>query len=268
MASDPLPIVSATALTYTSLLAGSQWLHLDYNTASKAVSSFHSVISSVASVYALSRPWKIQAKAAPGTPTSYLDDSTNPLIFGYSRLGNAITSCETGYLLYETIRKVSRQLQTVPKDKAQNAFLLALRKEPLMMTHHFSLLLALGILQVYISKERERGIWIIVAFEIMNASTPFLHLRWRARKRTGKDDYRLDLLLALAFVATRLGTILWIVKRYAAFHGMDLLDAFSRQRLICKAGTAGLFVMNAAWLVSLLYKSATAALQRPGLKAS
>lgn len=135
-----------------------------------------------------------------------------------------------------------------------------------MMTHHLALLLSLGMLQVYINKEAERGIWIIVAFEIMNASTPFLHLRWWARKRTGKDDWRLDALLGVVFAASRLGTILWIVKRYAAFHKMDSLEAFSRQRLICKAGTASLFVMNAAWLGSLLYQSISRLLQRSKTK--
>lgn len=136
-----------------------------------------------------------------------------------------------------------------------------------MMTHHLSLLLALGLLQVYISKERERGVWIIVAFEIMNASTPFLQLRWWARKRTGKDDWRLDALLAIVFGLSRLGTILWIINTYAAFHDMDPVEAFWRQRMICKAGTTALFAMNATWLGSLFYKSIAKALRGSKMKA-
>lgn len=241
MSPTPAVIVAAAGTGYAAAFLGLRqppWTS-DARTSLKAISSFHALSTSVAVLYSLSQPWPIgsdrgQLSSSLAQP-HFLDDRENPMIRGHSELGNAITAWETGYLLYDTV-----------------ALLTITRKDPVMLIHHGMLLGALGYLQIYITRQQERGIWIILAFLFMNASNPLLHLRWWRRKRTGKDDGRIDTLFAVAFAVCRFGTISYVLKKYGTFHRLSAWEAFLRQRAVCKVGTASLFLLNAAWWLRLV----------------
>ncbi|CAK4030706.1 TRAM LAG1 CLN8 homology domain-containing [Lecanosticta acicola] len=257
----PVSIVSLATAAYSALLAGAHWASIaspDTETNLKGISDVHSLISSTAALYALSKRWPHDVQPKKHS-ASYLDDSNNPLIVGKSDLGNAITSWETGYLLFDTAVKLLSHWQTVRAEQRvslQRMPLAVLRREPLILFHHFALLGGLAFLQVYIAKGRERGVWIIVAFILMNASTPVMHWRWRQRQRTGRTTLTADVLLALVFGASRLGLVGWVLKQYADYHGIGAWDAFQRQRGVCRTGTAVLFGMNAVWEAALLKRIA------------
>lgn len=261
MGSHPLSIVSLSTATYSALLSGAHWTSIaspETETNLKGISDIHSIISSVASLYALSQKWPHDAQPANDS-ANYLDDSNNPLIFGKSLLGNAITSWETGYLLFDTGVKLIAHWRAVRAEKKVPLYgmpLAVLRREPLILFHHFVLLGGLSFLQVYIAKGRERGIWIIVAFVLMNASTPVMHWRWRQRQRTGRTTLTADILLAAIFGVSRLGLVGWVIKQYGDYHSIDAWNAFRRQRIICQAGTWLLFGMNAVWEATLVKRIA------------
>ena len=262
----PARVVTATAATYACIFAGSQyfsWPTENPRANLKAISSLHSIVTTAVGLAALLESWPVDTTAdSPSHKASnrYLDDRQNPLISGRSNLGNAVTSFETGYLLYDNIA-----LFLVTRSEVRNSFsspsVAALshlvKKEPLLVVHHVAILSALGILQTYIAKGNERGIWIIVAFILMRASDPVLHWRWWLRKSSGKPDTRLDLLLAAVFAICRFGTITWVLRAYGSHHNLDAWNTFNKQRLVCKAGTGTLFGLNALWLAILLRNTGT-----------
>ncbi|KAI7250782.1 hypothetical protein D0864_12643 [Hortaea werneckii] len=252
---QPLGLLGLSAASYGVILASScrifptdQDPRLFLNT----ITDVHSVLSSAAVLYALSQPWSV----TPGTPTSahasLLDDSLNGMIHGKSTTGNAITSWEAGYLVYETLAVALLRYKRRPDEPLLKSLLRFSSKEPLTFSHHLSLIVCLGCLQFYIAQGRERGVWIINAFNLMNASTPILHWRWLHRHRTGKSNLKLDLLLAATFAACRMGLIIWVLSKYGSFHGIGAWEAFVKQRWICKIGTAALFIMNSAWWLTLV----------------
>lgn len=258
MNATPVRVVSATTITYTCILAASRylsWPTTDPRTNLKAISSAHSILTTALGLTALLGVWTIDTDfTTPDTIVKsdvYLDDTQNHLIVGKSALGNNVTGIETGYLLYDNIALllvVQRELQS----SITGAFAHLVRKEPLLVVHHLGLLTAFGTLQVYVAKGRERGIWIIVALMLMRASDPVLHWRWWRRKRTGRPDARLDLLLAAVFAICRFGTLGWVLTAYGKHHNLRPWTAFMKQRVICKAGTATLSGLNAVWLATLV----------------
>lgn len=237
---EPFQIVAASFTTYGSIFAGTRWSALrsrDSRTNLRAISSGHSFLTTLAVIYALNCRWPIrndELKKSSELESPYLDDCTNPMIHGQSRMGNAITSWETGYLLYDTL-----------------SLLCMSHKDPIMLGHHFTLIGALSTLQVYIAKHRQRGMWIIVAFLIMNATNPILHWRWWQKKRIGRNDIRTDLLFSISFAICRFGTVAYVLSQYGKFHNIGIWEAFWRQRAVCKIGTATLLSLNAFWWVSL-----------------
>ena len=262
MDASPSRVVTATAATYSAIFAASRYLSWPTENPRanlKAISSIHSIVTAAVGLAALLEVWPVDSTHANSSKrmssNAYLDDRQNPLISGKSRLGNAVTSFETGYLLYDNLALflVTRsEVQSDSLSPSVTALSHLVRKEPLLVVHHVAILTGLGILQTYIARAKERGIWIIVAFILMRASDPVLHWRWWMRKRTGKPDARLDLLLAAVFAICRFGTITWVLKAYGTYHSLDAWQAFIRQRLICKAGTGTLLGLNALWLAILL----------------
>lgn len=252
--------MSLSAATYTAALNVLERSSLGSGNPiadSKALSDVHSLFTTVGGLYALSKPWS-RASHGATSPATYLDDRRNPLIWGRSSLGNAITSWETGYLLFDTIHKLllqyrgtSAQDGGVPRRLA-NAFVAVSKKEPVIWFHHLALLGALSGLQVYTARGRERGVWIIVAMMLMNASTPVMHWRWRQIKRNGKSSLKLDVVFALVFAACRFGVVFYVVRKYAKYHGLESWEAFRRQRAICQLSTASLVVLNGVWWSLLL----------------
>ena len=274
MDASPAHIVSVTAVTYSCIFAGSNYLSWPTNNPRanlKAISSAHSVLTTALGLKALLDRWPVEVDSAGSSihhsSSRYLDDTRNPLIAGRSLLGNAVTSFETGYLLYDNIALllVTRsELQNGASRSMGAALSHLIRKEPLLVIHHLGILAGLGILQTYITQGRERGIWIIVAFILMRASDPVLHWRWWRRKQTGRPDARLDLLLAAVFAACRFGTIAWVLKAYGDYHNMNPLQAFLKQRIVCKAGTGTLVGLNALWLTTLLRNTGKRLSRRTG----
>jgi hypothetical protein len=177
-----------------------------------------------------------------------LDDSKNPMIQEQSDLANAITAWETGYLIYDTWGMVQYSSPTSGIFRSISA---AAQSNPFEFAHHTGLATALLYLQYYIWKGNERGIWIIVALTLMNASTPLLRIRsWAAHQ--GKRSKTLDVAFAVSFALSRMGVIFWILQRYGAHHGLNAWSAYLKLRLPCQAGTGAIFGLNTAWWLLLL----------------
>ena len=272
MDASPGRIVSVAAATYSCIFAASSlssWPTDNSRANLKAISSLHSVATTAIGLAALLDVWPVEEEPAGSSvhasSNKYLDDSRNPLIVGRSSLGNAVTSFETGYILYDNIALllVTRsELQNAANPSTGAALSHLLRKEPLLVIHHLGILTGLCILQTYIAQRRERGIWIIVAFILMRASDPILHWRWWRRKQTGRPDARLDMLLAAVFAVCRFGTVGWVLRAYGDYHNMGPWQAFLKQRVICKAGTGMLVGLNALWLTTLLRNTGRRLLRR------
>lgn len=245
----PLPVVSLATLTYSAVFTILQRVqprnHNDYNL--NHLHDAHSILTTAASLYALSQDWPLTVKRdATSSTTTFLNDQQNPLIFGKSQLGNFITSWETSYLLFDTFAKLD---STLPLHRR---LLDLARQRPLTLFHHLALLSALGVLQVYIARDRERGVWIIVALMLMNASTPILHWRWRQKKQNGKTTLAADALLIVVFAACRMGLPRWVLRQYGKFHGIGPWEALDAQRSVCKIGTGVLVGVNAIWWLILV----------------
>lgn len=258
MAHNPLNVVFASATTYGCALLGLQYSTANNigrpETAMKVISGVHSLATTCAALYALSGDWPIVESFTP-SPDIFPDDLRNPMISGKSHFGNVITGFETGYLLYDTLALllISGQVQSSHISGGWAPTVLeTVRRNPVTLGHHIALGAALGSLQVYIHQGRERGVWIIVAFILMNASTPVLHYRWWQRKVKGRPSFALDAAFAGAFAACRFGTILYVLHRYGAFHHISGFEAIRKQRWICQLGTGALLALNGVWWSNLV----------------
>lgn len=259
---SPSSLVFTTAASYAGVLALTQVLDVpsaDLPANVKAISSLHATITTGLSLFALSKPWPVKYPLPPlnlGLGKSPFNDSTNPMIVGKNDLGNAITGLETGYILFDTLALLyvsSTAFQNARNTRNLTTSISRLaRKDALTLTHHLSLLIGLGILQHFISKNRERGVYIIVSLILMNASTPLLHLRWWRRKVTGKGSLGLDVPLAIVFGTCRVGVVWWVLRQYGRFHGEGAWGAMRGQRWICQAGTGALVGVNGLWLAALM----------------
>lgn len=178
----------------------------------------------------------------------YLDDSENPVIQEQSDVANALTAWETGYLLYDTWAMVH---YAQPRRSFIASAATVAKSQPALFGHHLLLSAAFMYLQVYIMRSRERGIWIIITFMLMNASNPLMHARWFLR-RAGRSSRLLDVVFAAVFAATRFGTVAWALQRYGAWNGLGGGQVFSKLRRPCQVGTGALLGLNALWWAVLL----------------
>lgn len=159
---------------------------------------------------------------------------------------------EAGYLIYDTGALLAEVHLKYPTKTASSTVSTLARRSPVFLAHHAALISALMYLQHYTANGREKGVWVIVAMLLMNASNPLLHLRWYRKKQTGKSDRVIDLALVLVFALTRFGSVYWILRSYAAFHRTGTLDAIRRQRVVCQTGTGVLVGVNALWWAGLV----------------
>ena len=258
----PSKVVPVTCSTYAvifALLVRYQQDPLRVRELIKSISTIHATVTTGAALCALSSTeWPIQNNHKENNERDLsrksktaLDDSENPLIWGLSPFGNAITSFETGYLTYDTAALLYAAHAAAPSQGLKAALQRMLITSPIFVAHHLALLTALGSLQIYISKGSERGVQVIVAFLLMNASNPLLHLRWLVRKRYGYKGRALDFIFAGVFAASRFGVIYWVLRKYARFHKLSVYDAFQRQRAVCRYGTGTLVTVNAIWLLGI-----------------
>lgn len=258
---SPYAIVTLSTATYSTVLGLSSvrsQSRQSLRTLIKAISASHATVATCLTVISLCQPWFIAPSGDYSGSSStlgdhgYLDDSRNPLIQGKNTLANFVTAWEAGYLIYDTGALFLESYFTNRSRGARSALLRPFRTSPIIVVHHTLLAAGLLLLQKYIVEGREKGLKIIMAFILMNASTPLLHLRWWRKKETGRRDARVDAALALVFAATRFGSIYWVMKRYGQHHGLNPWRAFREQRLPCQAGTGLLTALNALWWLGLL----------------
>ncbi|KAL8917534.1 MAG: hypothetical protein Q9208_007895 [Pyrenodesmia sp. 3 TL-2023] len=197
---------------------------------------------------------------AAGHGGRYPDDSTNPVLQSRSTLGNAITAIECGYLLQDTISLLReaglRRRLAQPGSQSTLRSLLKYADRTLLF-HHVGIAIALLVLQYYVHQDRERGIYIIVQFLLMNSSTPVLNLRWWLR--TYHPSSRLlclgsDFAFIAAFYVARIWLVGWIIRGYGKSHGYESAWKVyvEGMRLPCQMGTGALWVANTAWWALLV----------------
>lgn len=191
--------------------------------------------------------------------TSYDDlrsiptDSHTPIIATKSAFGNTITAIETGYLLQDSFvlfhayytRSHQHNTKAIRQLKGWNLVHLSL--------HHGILAALLLVLQHYIARSRERGILVIVALHLMNASSIPGTGRWFLRNFYPR---RRSLILAstvmylTAFAVSRVYLIYWILDIFGKQQGISAWSAIAELRAPCRVGTGLIAAVNAAWLAS------------------
>ncbi|ORX98304.1 TRAM/LAG1/CLN8 homology domain-containing protein [Clohesyomyces aquaticus] len=227
-----------------------------------AISAGHAVLTTAAVLYALASSPIIENHIhtrRPPLSDGNLDDSSNPLIQDRNAFANLITTWETGYLIYDTWMLV-QDAKTNRNARRKNALvdqvLCAARQKPDIFAHHTLLASAFLVLQGYIFRGREKGIWVIMVFMLFNASNPVMHARWWARSSgqsyTRGKKLAWDIAFAVMFGAARFGTVAWLFKRYGTYHGMGAVEVFGKLRVPCRVGTAALTGLNALWWTNLV----------------
>jgi hypothetical protein len=170
----------------------------------KTISAAHATATSIAALLLLRySSWEIprsfdSLKQPYEHDDRRLDDSHNLTINGRNRLANALTAWETVYLLYDTYALVNASQKKNGLRSTPAALRRVVKESPVAMAHHVLLSSAFLVLQSYILSGKEKGLWVITAFMLMNSSTPIMHARWWRRQKTGKTSTILD----MAFLAT------------------------------------------------------------------
>lgn len=164
----------------------------------EAISALHCSFVTLASIYELQRRYgdwdpysaslslsgiersAIRTEARPvkgcgcGLASAQTDSRANgifpPLITARSALGNSITAFEMGYLVQDAVIMIlgARLRARDPGGKQRS-----LSKEinwRVLGWHHAGLSSALGVLQWYIARGREKGIMVVLMMMLMNAS--------------------------------------------------------------------------------------------------
>jgi len=183
----------------------------------------------------------------------HLDDSFNPTINGRNYLANVLTAWETAYLVYDTYAMVHASRKQDNLHSNSVALHQVVRDSPVALVHHVLLASAFLVLQAYIAAGKEKGLWVITAFILMNSSTPLMHARWWRRQRTGKPNAMLDVAFLATFAASRFGVVVWILRRYGQYHGIGAWEAYRLLRKRCQIGTAMLVGLNGVWWTLLAY---------------
>ena len=232
----------------------------------KATSTIHSLLITLLALHFLSQPqWRSHVSPPPPLSATlkrnlashnggggYPDDTPNPTISGRSEYGNAITAIEAGYLVQDTFALL--YFARLQGNKNNGRWLRSLDKT--LVTHHITIGTALLILQYYIARNREAGIYIIVQFLLMNSSTPVLNLRWYLRnfaKTKRKAILFADAAFVVAFFMARVWLVWKILADYGAFHGWGAWEAYRYGlRVPCKLGTGALLGANVGWWIVLV----------------
>ena len=223
-------------------------------------------------------------------------DHLLPIITTKSSTCNALIALETGYLLADTITLLglissthhdtkkliessppSRSTSTStshrqplqPNSTIPNAITLQTptpnHSIPTLLIHHLILLPPLLLLNLYTTLQLDRGILILTAFLLMNASTPLSSLRRRQhhysqpRSQTHRPTKAILTLLNAAywavFATCRLGLLWWVVSVYArqrdlllSGQGGKIWTVFWGLRWPCRLGMGVLGAVNTWWV--------------------
>ena len=242
----------------------------------KATSTLHSTVTTILAVYflrqcrvrwadmdavrALDSRLNFGTMAGGSQGGRYPDDSANPVLQTRSTLGNAITAIECGYLLQDTIsllREAYLRHRLAQPDSQRNIRSVLKYADNTLLFHHISIALALLVLHSYIHQDRDRGIYIIVQFLLMNSSTPILNLRWWLR--TYHLERKMlclssDIAFIMAFYMARVWLVGWIIRGYGKPHGYNSAWKvyLEGMRLPCQLGTGALWLANMSWWALLV----------------
>ena len=232
-----------------------------YSKTIKAVSTIHSSLVTVLALIALRRgqwhtsqiPSQLSERSKDSISGSggYPDDSHNPFITARSEFANSVTAIEAGYLIQDTIALLLESRLHGGRKSLDRTLLI----------HHAGIGSALLVLHYYIARGREAGIYVIVMFLLMNASTPILNLRWylrtfhRSRRRA---LFAADVSFVVSFFVARVWLVWKILAEYGIYHGWTAFETFRYGlRLPCKLGTGVLWVANSIWWTMLVVNVAS-----------
>lgn len=137
----------------------------------EAISFAHTTFITCLSAYELLRGsplWNIHPSPSSPPFNSKPPGANSPLITTRSALGNAITAIETGYLVQDAfILLLGARLRE--RGNGEKGLVKEINWRVLGW-HHAGLATALGVLQWYIARGKEKGILIIILLMCMNAS--------------------------------------------------------------------------------------------------
>lgn len=229
----------ASVTSYPALLrilSGSAPSPAQLSKSIKHISTLHSSLVTALAIYVLKdASWR-------------QEHSPDPLIAARSEFANAITAIEAGYLLQDSVALIreARLGGAAAGRTSQNL-------DKTLLTHHVGIGTALLVLHYYIARGKERGIYIIVMFLLMNSSTPLLNLRWYLRnfaRDRRKAVYVADVAFVAAFFVARVWLVWRILREYGRYHDWGAWDTFwNGLRIPCQMGTGALFVANLGWWV-------------------
>ena len=236
----------ASSLTFypcvLRLLNGSKPTSSQLSASIRILSTIHSSVTTLLALALLSHLPPLDSYAAP---TSGYDGTAHPLIALRSGAANSLTALETGYLLSSipALLKEARAHGTKPSKT--------------MLAHHAGIGTALLLLQAYVWRGKERGVYVIVMFLLMNASTPFMNLRWLLRRKgIHKRLVNLtDQVFLVAFLVARVLLVPGIVRYYGQVKGLGWGETWWNElRWQCRLGTGALWVGNLAWWIAAVSK--------------
>ena len=195
------------------------------------------------------------------TPDPTVADRDLPIVTRNSEFANSLTAIETAYLLQDSLvllLAAQTKRAFLQKNISTSGAIVgtkALRGLNLrhLGWHHAILGSAFTVLQVYIARGRERGILIIVAMLLMNASSPFGTLRWlliNFRPDLKRAIKALTVAYLIVFGTCRVGLVYYILKVFGIQMDISTLQAFQRLRLPCKLGMSSLGLVNTVWLLN------------------
>jgi hypothetical protein len=227
-------------------------------TSREAISICHCTLMTLATIYCLRRdlPATLSTK---DVRTRLVADYELPIITTRSELANTLTAIETGYLLQDSIvlllaaqsKQVLLNRRVGGSGDAQRALRgLNLRH---LGWHHALLGSAFVVLQIYIAQGREKGILVIAAMLLMNASSVPGTLRWflvNFRPDLKQAIRAVMVLYLTTFAIFRVGLIYHILRVFGEQLHITALEAFMRLRLPCQFGMSSLAVVNSFWLIS------------------
>ncbi|KAJ9603877.1 hypothetical protein H2200_011399 [Cladophialophora chaetospira] len=228
----------------------------------EAISIFHCTSMTVLTAICLQK--ELPAAIAQGWEQKgrvpLVADRDLPIITTKSTFANSLSAIETAYLLQDSLvlllaaqtKQVFLHKKTSRPGKAPAKALRGLNLRHLGW-HHALLGSAFVVLQIYIARGKEKGILIIVAMMLMNASSPFGTLRWfliNFRPDLKRTIKALTVAYLIAFGTFRVGLLYYILRAFGGQMDISALKAFHRLRLPCKLGMSSLGLANTAWFLN------------------
>lgn len=217
----------------------------------QAISIFHVTLQTLLSAICLQQ----ESHALAAVPAGFSINSQPPIIATRSLFAQCITAIETGYLLQDSLVLLYMYLKR--HKKAPNASRLKSFNFLHLGLHHAILGGCLSLLQYYIAHDWDKGILVIVALHLMNASSIFGTVRWfliNFRPSRGRLIAITTAMYFASFAIFRVYVVLWVVWVYGKQCGYSTWTAVKVLRLPCKVGTGTMLLVNSLWLIDGIRK--------------